>query len=108
VVILLLKCGADPTLIDGEGYSSLHLAVLFQHMPIIAYLISKGQVCGFMREPTHFLVKFNPSVNAVDNIEKNTALHWAVIAGNVNAIDVLLDAGSSLDIKNVKVFYFHY
>ncbi|XP_026520534.1 palmitoyltransferase ZDHHC13 [Notechis scutatus] len=119
VVILLLKCGADPTLIDGEGYSSLHLAVLFQHMPIIAYLISKGQsvnttdhngytplmlsahkVIG--REPTQFLVKFNPSVNAVDNIEKNTALHWAVIAGNVNAIDVLLDAGSSLDIKNVK------
>uniref|UniRef100_A0A8C6VNW4 Palmitoyltransferase n=1 Tax=Naja naja TaxID=35670 RepID=A0A8C6VNW4_NAJNA len=119
VVILLLKCGADPTLIDGEGYTSLHLAVLFQHMPIIAYLISKGQsvnttdhngytplmlsahkVIG--REPTNFLVKFNPSVNAVDNIEKNTALHWAVIAGNVNAIDVLLDAGSSLDIKNVK------
>ncbi|ETE67785.1 Palmitoyltransferase ZDHHC13 [Ophiophagus hannah] len=43
MVILLLKCGADPTLTDGEGYSSLHLAVLFQHMPIIAYLISKGQ-----------------------------------------------------------------
>lgn len=45
MVILLLKFGADPTLIDGEGYSSLHLAVLFQHMPVIAYLISKGQVC---------------------------------------------------------------
>lgn len=47
MAILLLKCGADPTLIDGEGYSSLHLAVLFQHMPIIAYLISKGQVCDY-------------------------------------------------------------
>lgn len=45
MVILLLKYGADPTLIDGEGFSSIHLAVLFQHMPIIAYLISKGQVC---------------------------------------------------------------
>lgn len=45
MVILLLNCGADPTLIDGEGYSSIHLAVVFQHMPIIAYLISKGQVC---------------------------------------------------------------
>ncbi|EMP28141.1 Palmitoyltransferase ZDHHC13 [Chelonia mydas] len=43
MVILLLNCGADPTLIDGEGYSSIHLAVVFQHMPIIAYLISKGQ-----------------------------------------------------------------
>lgn len=45
MVMLLLKCGADPSLIDGEGFSSIHLAVLFQHMPIIAYLISKGQVC---------------------------------------------------------------
>ncbi|XP_062973435.1 palmitoyltransferase ZDHHC13 isoform X2 [Elgaria multicarinata webbii] len=119
MVILLLKFGADPTLIDGEGYSSLHLAVLFQHMPVIAYLISKGQsvdttdrngqtplmlsahkVIGL--EPTRFLLKFNPSIKAVDNIEKNTALHWAIIAGNVSAVDVLLEAGSSLDIKNVK------
>ncbi|XP_042738686.1 palmitoyltransferase ZDHHC13-like, partial [Lagopus leucura] len=43
MVTLLLKCGADPSLIDGEGFSSIHLAVLFQHVPIVAYLISKGQ-----------------------------------------------------------------
>ncbi|CAM5160999.1 unnamed protein product [Natator depressus] len=119
MVILLLNCGADPTLIDGEGYSSIHLAVVFQHMPIIAYLISKGQsvdttdfsgqtplmlsaqkVIG--PEPTGFLLKFNPSLSAVDKIQKNTALHWAVTAGNVNAVELLLDARSSLDIKNVK------
>ena len=45
MVILLLQYGADPALIDGEGFCGIHLAVLFQHMPIIAYLISKGQVC---------------------------------------------------------------
>ncbi|CAM5121133.1 unnamed protein product [Eretmochelys imbricata] len=119
MVILLLNCGADPTLIDGEGYSSIHLAVVFQHMPIIAYLISKGQsvdttdfsgqtplmlsaqkVIG--PEPTGFLLKFNPSLSAVDKIQKNTALHWAVTAGNVNAVELLLDARSNLDIKNVK------
>lgn len=119
MVIQLLKFGADPSLIDGEGYSSLHLAVLFQHMPVIAYLISKGQsidtpdhngrtplmlsahkIIGV--EPTRFLLKFNPCVNAVDNVEKNTALHWAILAGNVNAVDLLLEAGASLDIKNVK------
>ncbi|KAL8169746.1 UNVERIFIED_CONTAM: Palmitoyltransferase zdhhc13 [Gekko kuhli] len=119
MVILLLKFGADPALIDGEGYSSLHLAVLFQHMPIIAYLISYGQsvdtadhngqtplilaahkVLGL--EPTRFLLKFNPSLNAVDNIEKNTALHCAIGAGNVSAVDLLLEAGSSLDIRNIK------
>ncbi|GAB0189752.1 palmitoyltransferase ZDHHC13 [Grus japonensis] len=119
MVMLLLKCGADPSLIDGEGFSSIHLAVLFQHMPIVAYLISKGQnidttdfngqtplmlsaqkVIG--PEPTRFLLKFNPSLNAVDNVQKNTALHWAITSGNTSAVDLLLEAGASLDIKNIK------
>uniref|UniRef100_A0A8C4UKI1 Palmitoyltransferase n=1 Tax=Falco tinnunculus TaxID=100819 RepID=A0A8C4UKI1_FALTI len=121
MVILLMKYGADPSLIDGEGFSSIHLAVLFQHMPIVAYLLSKGQnidttdlngqtplmlaaqkVLG--PEPTRFLLKFNPSFNAVDNVQKNTALHWAITAGNTGAVDLLLEAGASLDIKNVKLF----
>uniref|UniRef100_A0A8C0G353 Palmitoyltransferase n=1 Tax=Bubo bubo TaxID=30461 RepID=A0A8C0G353_BUBBB len=118
MVVLLLKCGADPSLIDGEGFSSIHLAVLFQHMPIVAYLISKGQVHttdfngqtplmlsaqkAIAPEPTRFLLKFNPSLNAVDNVQKNTALHWAITSGNTSAVDLLLEAGASLDIKNVK------
>ncbi|TKC39640.1 hypothetical protein EI555_007996 [Monodon monoceros] len=119
MVILLLQYGADPTLIDGEGFSSIHLAVLFQHMPIIAYLISKGQSVNMAdvngqtplmlsahkvlgSEPTGFLLKFNPSLNVVDKIHQNTPLHWAVAAGNVNAVDKLLEAGASLDIRNVK------
>ncbi|KAF1403400.1 Palmitoyltransferase ZDHHC13, partial [Spheniscus magellanicus] len=119
VVMLLLKCGADPSLIDGEGFSSIHLAVLFQHTPIVAYLISKGQNIdttdfngqtplmlsaqkAIGPEPTRFLLKFNPSLNAVDNVQKNTALHWAIASGNTSAVDLLLEAGASLDIKNVK------
>uniref|UniRef100_A0A663F4D4 Palmitoyltransferase n=1 Tax=Aquila chrysaetos chrysaetos TaxID=223781 RepID=A0A663F4D4_AQUCH len=119
MVMLLLKCGADPSLIDGEGFSSIHLAVLFQHMPIIAYLISKGQNVDTTDfngqtplmlsaqkavgpEPTRFLLKFNPSLSAVDNVQKNTALHWAITSGNTSAVDLLLEAGASLDIKNAK------
>ncbi|XP_009459670.1 PREDICTED: palmitoyltransferase ZDHHC13 [Nipponia nippon] len=119
MVMLLLKCGADPSLIDGEGFSSIHLAVLFQHIPIVAYLISKGQNIdttdfngqtplmlaaqkAIGPEPTRFLLKFNPSLNAVDNVQKNTALHWAITSGNTSAVDLLLEAGASLDIKNVK------
>ncbi|NXH18475.1 ZDH13 Palmitoyltransferase, partial [Bucco capensis] len=119
MVILLLKCGADPSLIDGEGFSSIHLAVLFQHMPIVAYLIAKGQSIdttdlngqtplmlsaqkAIGPEPTKFLLKFNPSLSAVDNVQKNTALHWAITSGNISAVDLLLEAGASLDIKNGK------
>ncbi|XP_058519245.1 palmitoyltransferase ZDHHC13 [Ochotona princeps] len=119
MVILLIQHGADPALIDGEGFSSIHLAVLFQHMPIIAYLISKGQSVNMTDvngqtplmlsahkvigpEPTGFLLKFNPSLSVVDKIHQNTPLHWAVASGNVNAVDKLLEAGSSLDIRNVK------
>ncbi|XP_018410557.1 PREDICTED: palmitoyltransferase ZDHHC13 [Nanorana parkeri] len=118
-VILLIKYGADPSLIDGEGYNSVHLAVLFQHLPIIAYLIAKGlnidssdmngmtplmlsaqKVIGM--EPTSFLLKMNPSVNLADKVHRNTALHWAVSSGNVNAVDLLLEAGASMDITNEK------
>nr|XP_041572390.1 palmitoyltransferase ZDHHC13 isoform X3 [Taeniopygia guttata] len=53
-------------------------------------------------EPMRFLLKFNPSLNAVDNVQKNTALHWAIASGNTSAVDLLLEAGASLDIQNVK------
>ncbi|XP_069713543.1 palmitoyltransferase ZDHHC13 [Phaenicophaeus curvirostris] len=119
MVMLLLKYGADPSLIDGEGYSSLPLAVVFQRLPIVGYLISKGQNIdttdlngqtplmlaaqkALGPEPTKFLLKFNPSLNAVDNVQKNTALHWAIASGNTTAVDLLLEAGASLDIKNAK------
>ncbi|XP_078405631.1 putative palmitoyltransferase ZDHHC13 [Cetorhinus maximus] len=117
MVVLLLKCGADPTLVDREGFTCLHLAVQFQHMPIIAYLVAKGQdvdtpdmngqtplMMGASRiigpEPTRFLTKLNASVNAVDKVHRNTPLHWAVISGNVAALNVLLDAGANVEVKN--------
>lgn len=44
MVIQLMRYGADPSISDGEGYRGLHLAILFQHMAIAAYLMAKGQV----------------------------------------------------------------
>ncbi|GAB1292131.1 Palmitoyltransferase ZDHHC13 [Apodemus speciosus] len=104
MVILLLQHGADPTLIDGEGFSSIHLAVLFQHMPIIAYLISKGQSVNMtdVNGQTPLMLSAYKVIGAVDKTHQNTPLHWAVAAGNVSAVDKLLEAGSSLDIRNAK------
>uniref|UniRef100_A0A8C9U2P6 Palmitoyltransferase n=1 Tax=Scleropages formosus TaxID=113540 RepID=A0A8C9U2P6_SCLFO len=120
MVILLMRHGADPSLADGEGFRGLHLAVLFQHMPIAAYLMAKGQEVDFPDlngqtslmlaaqkiigpEPTNFLIKCNASVNAVDKENMNSPLHCAVLAGNVDAVHILLEAGASVDLQNAKV-----
>lgn len=119
MVVLLLKYGADPLLVDGEGYSAVHLAVLFQHMPIIAYLAAKGQDIDMVDmngltplmissskiigpEPTRFLLKFNPSVNAADKVHGNSALHWAVMSANIDVVLALLEAGANVNMQNVK------
>uniref|UniRef100_A0A673GMV9 Palmitoyltransferase n=1 Tax=Sinocyclocheilus rhinocerous TaxID=307959 RepID=A0A673GMV9_9TELE len=120
MVIQLMRYGADPSLADSEGYRGLHLAVLFQHMPIAAYLMAKGQevdspdingqtplmlaaqkIIG--PEPTNFLTKCNASVNAVDKMNRNSPLHCAVLAGNVDAVHILLEAGASVDLENASV-----
>uniref|UniRef100_A0A668ADK8 Palmitoyltransferase n=1 Tax=Myripristis murdjan TaxID=586833 RepID=A0A668ADK8_9TELE len=120
MVIQLLRCGADPSIADGEGYRSLHLAILFQHMAIAAYLMAKGQEvdgpdCNGQTplmlaaqkiigpEPTNFLIKNNASVSAVDKVNRNTPLHCAVLAGNVDAAHILLEAGASVDAENINV-----
>lgn len=53
MVIQIMRYGADPSIADGEGYRALHLAILFQHMAIAAYLMAKGQV----RLHTHSVVE---------------------------------------------------
>ncbi|KAF1393181.1 hypothetical protein PFLUV_G00035800 [Perca fluviatilis] len=118
MVIQLMRYGADPSIADGEGYHALHLAILFQHMAIAAYLMAKGQEvegpdCNGQTplmlaaqkiigpEPTNFLIKNNASVSAVDKVNRNTPLHCAVLAGNVDAAHILLEAGASIDAENL-------
>uniref|UniRef100_A0A7N8YPC6 Palmitoyltransferase n=1 Tax=Mastacembelus armatus TaxID=205130 RepID=A0A7N8YPC6_9TELE len=118
MVIQLMRYGADPTIADGEGYRALHLSILFQHMAIAAYLMAKGQEvdgpdCNGQTplmlaaqkiigpEPTNFLIKNNASVSAVDKVNRNTPLHCAVLAGNVDAAHILLEAGASVDAENI-------
>ncbi|XP_017282200.1 putative palmitoyltransferase ZDHHC13 isoform X2 [Kryptolebias marmoratus] len=118
MVIQLMRYGADPSIADGEGYRALHLAILFQHMAIAAYLMAKGEEvdvpdCNGQTplmlaaqkiigpEPTNFLIKNNASVSSVDKVNRNTPLHCAVLAGNVDAAHILLEAGASVDAENI-------
>uniref|UniRef100_A0A8C9G2H4 Palmitoyltransferase n=1 Tax=Pavo cristatus TaxID=9049 RepID=A0A8C9G2H4_PAVCR len=102
MVVQLMKYGADPSLIDGEGCSCIHLAAQFGHTSIVAYLIAKGQVNFKYVDPTRLLLTFNVSVNLGDKYHKNTALHWAVLAGNTTVISLLLEAGANVDAQNIK------
>lgn len=50
-----------------------------------------------------FLVKNNASLSAIDKVNRNTPLHCAVLAGNVDAAHILLEAGASVDVENLSV-----
>lgn len=54
-------------------------------------------------EPTKFLIKNNASLSAVDKVNRNTPLHCAVLAGNVDAAHILLEAGANVDAENLSV-----
>uniref|UniRef100_A0A4W6E4R7 Palmitoyltransferase n=1 Tax=Lates calcarifer TaxID=8187 RepID=A0A4W6E4R7_LATCA len=101
------------------GCSCVHLAAQFGHTSIVAYLIAKGQDVDMMDQngmtplmwaayrthsvdPTRLLLTFNVSVNLGDKYHKNTALHWAVLAGNTTVISLLLDANANVDAQNIK------
>lgn len=80
MVIQLLRYGADPSMADGEGYRSLHLAILFQHMPIAAYLMAKGQVrlflsCSlFLSQPSRFYsCAFSSLLSPLFSLQSNMA-----------------------------------
>lgn len=42
MVIYLMNNGASPLLFDVEGFSTIHLAAMFGHSNVVAYLLAKG------------------------------------------------------------------
>ncbi|UJR28300.1 hypothetical protein I4U23_009546 [Adineta vaga] len=117
MVIFLLSQQADASLFDGEGFSSLHLASMFGHTAIVAYLIAKGQEIDLpdkhgmtslmhavsrtrSRDPTQLLVRLGSQINYQNLTNGFTALHYAIIAANRDVIQMLLTAGASTDIRN--------
>lgn len=108
MVALLVVHGANTEIRDGEGFMALHIAAQFNNVPVVAYLITSGQSPNVKDStnmtplmwaafkvphpnPLQILLKLGADVNLVDGNFHNTALHYAVIAGNGYAVKELLN-----------------
>ncbi|CAF1041855.1 unnamed protein product [Rotaria sordida] len=117
MTVFLLSYEAQTSLVDGEGFSCIHLASIFGHTAIVAYLIAKGEDINLpdkfgitplmhaahgvkSRDPTQILVRLGASINYQNPNNKYTALHYAISSNNLEAIRVLLDAGAKTSIRN--------
>ncbi|CAF0707847.1 unnamed protein product [Brachionus calyciflorus] len=116
--ILLMQNGADPNLYDVEGFSTIHVASMFGHSNVVAYLLvkeidadmpDKNGATALMfaaqrihsRDPAQLLITFNANLNAQDS-KGNTALHYCVAFNNATVMDILLKKGASLNVVNKK------
>jgi ankyrin repeat protein len=119
MVVVLMQNGADPNACDIEGFSTIHLATMFAHSNVVAYLLVKGidadmpdrngatplmHACQrvYSRDPAQLLITFNARLNAQD-AKGNTPLHYCVAYNNPTVMEILLNKGASLDIRNLKV-----
>ncbi|KQK73916.1 palmitoyltransferase ZDHHC17 [Amazona aestiva] len=86
----LVEAGYDVRQPDKENVTLLHWAAINNRIDLVNV------------DPTRLLLTFNVSVNLGDKYHKNTALHWAVLAGNTTVISLLLEAGANVDAQNIK------
>lgn len=119
MVVLLMSLGADPSLLDGEGCSGIHLAAQFGHTAIVAYFIAKGHDVDmrdkngmtplmwaafrvFGPDPARLILTFGASISKKDTTNGNMPLHWACSSGNYAVVRILVDAGADPLAPNAK------
>jgi palmitoyltransferase len=112
IVVALVQAGADMERRDGEGCAALHLAAQFGHTSIVGYIIAKGQGVNTQDQngmtalmwaayrtsgldPVRLLVTLGSSLAMTDNVQGNTALHWAISAKNSTGTSILVNKGSA-------------
>lgn len=117
VVHLLIQHGADPSLTDGQGFNTLHLAVHSHNPMLIAYLLSQQLPLSIDSEDSagqtalqwacyqgdqisvSLLLKAGSDPNKSDT-SGLTSVHWAAVKGSVGCIAKVVDAGGDCYKKN--------
>ena len=109
VVQLLLQHGADPSLVDVQGYNMLHLATFDGNVYLVLLLLHQSIPIDETDPSGHtalmwaaykgfpacveLLLQWGASVNAKDS-KGFTALHWSLVKGNTFCVRKLVEAGS--------------
>lgn len=109
IVHFLLKSGADPLLVDGQGYNILHLAtidgnafllVLLLHSDISVDVTDPQQHTSLMWAAykgypacVELLLRWGANVNARDD-KGLTPLHWALVRGSQPCIQKIIEFGA--------------
>lgn len=104
---ILLDNGADPLIIDTEGYTTLHIAAQLGYWPILALILSYNDgdfinvkdkegrtpimmaLSGKQMLTTRVLCALGAKLNAADK-NLNTVLHHAVLADFAGGINTIL------------------
>ena len=111
IVNLFLQHGANPYLVDGEGYNILHLATFDGNVFLLTLLLHQGIPVDCPDRQGHtslmwaaykgypavvdLLLSWGASCGVTDQ-DGFTALHWALVKGNYGCIQKLIQAGSDL------------
>lgn len=108
VVNLMLQNGADPLLVDVQGYNLLHLATFDGNLFLLTLLLHQnvpidtpdhqGHTClmwaAYKGYPAcvDLFLRFCANVNVTDE-NGFTALHWALVKGSQACIQKILEYG---------------
>ena len=80
---MLIKGGENTE--NTNGLTLLHLAILHNRMNVLTWLLSLKEV--------------DVNKRASDDVEGNTAVHLAVIQGNLEAVKLLIEHGANVDLE---------
>ena len=108
---LIEKLNLDPNKADSDEKTPLHIACEYGHLPIVAFLISKGSNLEakfeYGKTPLHiacendhlpiveYLLSRGAYIEAKD-LDGKTPLHFACMQGHLQIVDYLISAGANI------------